>query len=466
VRVSLDIDQPILPDENILSRRPWYVIGLGLILLSLLLRQPLLVIAGLLIIALGAIPELWYRYCLAGVVVRRRLSEQHAMYGDEVSLTVSVENRKLLPLPWLEVEDELPEALPVRGMRLRPSVKAQRRLLTNTVALWLYQRLTRRYAIRCVARGVYAFGPLWLRSGDPFGLLTREQRVEDVSRLVVYPLLVSIARLGLPARHPFGERTAPRRLLEDPLRVAGVRPYALGDEPRRIHWKATARTGAVQSKVYEPATRHTLVLFVDVRTLDTPIFGYDSSLFELAMCTAASVAAWGLDQGYAVGLFANGVSAPVDAPPGATARTRVRGAAGDDARTDVARRIAAGAASLRVRVPPASRVEQLPRALDALARLYPYLGTGIESVIAAEGPGLPFGATVVYVGAAAVLGNSGVAALSRLKARGHAVTLVLTGDAPIDAGALATFRVGGKEVWDALETAALGGGAANALTFE
>lgn len=460
--MGVDVDRPAVPDDNLLSRRPWYVIGLILLALSLPLHQPLLVIAGLLVAALGVIPELWYRFCLVGVVVRREFSETRALFGETITLTLCVENRKPLPLPWLELEDEFPDGLPLHGVRLHPSYKPGRLLLTNTLALWLYQRVTRRYTLRCAARGAYSFGPLLLRSGDPFGLLTREERQDDLTRLIVYPLVAPLTRLGLPARHPFGERTAPRRLVEDPLRVAGVRPYVAGDEPRRIHWKATARVGAPQSKVYEPATRQTLVLFVDMRTLGNPVLGYDPALFELALCTAASLTAWGLDEGYAVGVFANGTLALPDlaTPSPVALGTGVeRGTEPPARRADqLERGLAAGATALQLRVPPAANAAQLPRVLGALARLYPYLGVPIERIIEAEQNNLPFGTTVVYVGAAATLGASGVATLKRLRTRGHAVTLVLTGETPLQTGTLPAYRVGGKETWDALAEEALATG--------
>jgi uncharacterized protein (DUF58 family) len=458
--MSTNVEPPTASDERLLSQRPWYFIAVVLIICSLVFHQPLLVVAGLLVAALGFIPELWYRFSLRGLVVSRELSEHRAMFGDSIAVALRIENRKLLPLPWLEVDDEYPGGLPLSGGRLVPSVKPERLELRSVVSLWLYQRLTRRYTVRCVARGIYAFGPLTLRTGDPFGFLERDARVDDVTHLIVYPLTVPLERLGLPPRQPFGERTAPRRLLEDPLRTVGVRPYMPGDEPRRIHWKATAHTGAVQSKVYEPATRHTLALFVDVRTLDQSVYGYDPALFELALCAAASVIAWGLDEGYAVGLFANGTLATQAgyAERAASATFQATSLPGyDGLGAGVERGVAVGARALRLRVPPSSDRSQLPRALAALARLYPYLGAPIERTLDVEAPALPFGATVVYIGAARALGQSGVAALERLRARGAAVTLLLTDDAPLEAGRLTLHRLGGKETWDALEATALAG---------
>src|SRR5260221_527773 len=154
--------------------------------------------------------------------------------------------------------------------------------------------IPRRLRVRCIERGAFRFGPMELRLSDPYGLLTREQRVENTAMLLVYPLIAPIQRFGLPAHSPFGESKSPLRLLEDPLRVAGTRPYMPGDEPRRIHWKATARAGALYSKIYEPATRQTVVVFVDVRTYQRSLFGYDPSLAELAISAAASIASCAL----------------------------------------------------------------------------------------------------------------------------------------------------------------------------
>ncbi len=452
-----DADAPVLPDEKLLSRRPWYLIGVLILLLSLLLRQPLLVVAGYLVIVLGAVPELWYRFCLSGVTVQRTVSARRAQIGDEIVLTLTVENCKFLPLPRLRIEDEVPEeGTPIRGAYLETSVKPLRLLLINTLSLWAFQRVTRRYRLRCVARGLYTFGPLRLESGDPFGLLTREEQREHVTeRLLVYPLVVPLERLGLPARAPFGDRMAPHALLEDPLRIIGVRDYVTGDDPRRIHWKATARMGRLQSKVLKPSTHHTLILFVDARTYDNPVLGYDPDLLELALCAAASVTTWGIEHGYAVGLFANGTLGEGDLP-----KPTVAGHAGAHALAASAEVVITGAnvarsPTLHLRLPPSAAREQVVYAQELLARLIPYFPAPISQVIARETPHLPFGSTIVYTGAAPALGAEGLALLHRLRARGHSVAMLLTGDGPIETSGLPTTRIGSNATWKHLLDEAL-----------
>ncbi len=51
---------------------------------------------------------------------------------------------------------------------------------------------------------------------------------------------------------------------------AGIRPYRPGDAPRQIAWRQTARTGELQSKVYDaPAALKLRLNYQDLRGLDT-----------------------------------------------------------------------------------------------------------------------------------------------------------------------------------------------------
>ena len=69
----------------------------------------------------------------------------------------------------------------------------------------------------------------------------------------------------------------------------GVRPYQIGDSPRRIHWSATASAGQMLVKRYQPAiARETLIcLDLDLTSYTGKRF-YDAT--ELAIVTAASIA--------------------------------------------------------------------------------------------------------------------------------------------------------------------------------
>ena len=432
--------------------RNWYYACIGLSLLALLLRQPLLLVVGLLGLLVLITADLWGKYCLNHLRFTRTLSEKRVLFGEEITLAVAVENAKLLPLPWLEVEDVVPAGLHIQGLRLRLHHTTNRTMLENLFSPRWYERVTRRYSISCTMRGVHTFGPTQMRSGDLFGFTEREEAFDERQYLIVYPLVVPLSSFRLPARYPFGDRRAPRRLLEDPSRVIGVRDYTYGDDLRRVHWKATARTMQLQSKVYEATTTYTLVTFLNMAVHLDMYFGIHPELQELAVCAAASVSDWALNEGYSVGLYANsmmympelGMTLPEQsAQNGKNEQGQPEETALEAALDDMRKQ-------RRIHIPPASNEEQRKRIMEALARVQGYFGTPIETLIQSERSRLPAGATIVII--TSTVSDPLLDALTRLKQAGHAVTILLVGDQAI-AGHLAgmtVYHLGGDEMWQKL----------------
>src|SRR5581483_7993442 len=218
--------------------------------------------------------------------------------------------------------------------------------------------------VQCTTRGVHTFGPTKLRSGDVFGFISQETEQEDYQFVLVYPLLVPLTRFGLPARHPFGDRRAPRRLLEDPSRVIGIRDYQYGDDLRRVHWKATARTLQLQSKVYEATTTYTLAIFLNLEFRPDTHYGVHPEWQELSITAAASVADWAIENSYAVGLYANTM---MFLPDEQISVADVR-----EGKLNIHEAVAEQLRRRRIRLPISSNIEQRQRIMEALARVQGY----------------------------------------------------------------------------------------------
>ena len=377
--------------------RAWLPLGVAVLLLAVVLRQvPLLLVALLLLLSVG-VARLWARYALRRLEYARRLSARRAFVGEEVALEVRVGNRKLLPLPWVEVQEEVPADVAFLQGWLGPSHLPRRRTLTALFSLGWYHGVTRRYRVRCLRRGLYLFGPARVRSGDLFGLFQREVEVPASAELLVYPRVVPLAELGLPSRDPFGDLRVRRHLHRDPLRTAGVRPYAPGDPRKHIHWKATSRTGHLQSRVFEPTTSVDLALFLDVRTVPAPSWEHIPVLLDAAVTACASIAAHAVGRGYQVGLYVN----------------------------QFYRR-----ASPLIRLLPGSSPQHLQRMLEALAQVEGPEVMSMARLVQREATSLPWGATLAVV--TAVPTEALLAELVRLRRAGRRVVLLLVGhgDAP------------------------------------
>lgn len=300
-----------MSEGSALKSEVWvWVIGL-LLLVSLLLREAQLFVIACILLLVAAVSRLWQHYCLRGLAYRRSLGQQRAFFGERVPLTVELINDKPLPLAWVEVEDNVPAGrLTVEPAHISPSHIPNRRLLTMLLSVRWYERVRRHYMVTCGSRGVHAFGPATLRTGDVFGLATQELELPGENYLLVYPKVVPLEQLHLPAGSPFGDVQMRRQwLFEDPMRTVGVREYRPGDSPRRLHWKATARSPGqtLQVKLLEPTTSHRIQVLLNVITSEQNWSwqGYDPEALEAAITTAASVANWAADKGLLVGLAAN-----------------------------------------------------------------------------------------------------------------------------------------------------------------
>ena len=385
----------------------WKVLLGLLFLLSVLLREPTLLLLDLLLILVVLASTLWGRYSLARVTYRRRLGSQRLFFGDETTLDVEITNAKPLPLPWLQAEDHFPRALALLNGQLEVSLFPHRGILRNTFSLRWYERVTRRYRVRANYRGVYKLGPVTLRAGDLFGFERQRRTLDDTEELIVYPRILPLTQLGLPAEFPSGEGRPIRRVVEDPLRLRGAHEYQSGDSMRHIHWKATAHTGHLQTKEYEPGASRYLVIFLNASTARHIYEGLNLSLLEFLITVAASVATAAAAEGCRVGLYVN--------------EWRM----GD----------------LYMHVPPSARPEQLMLILEALAQDILWGHVPLVSLLNLELLRLPYGSTVVVI--SALVDEDLLSTLLDIKATGRRVVLLAVGADPpsIQSDALPVYHL-------------------------
>ncbi|NJN16744.1 MAG: DUF58 domain-containing protein [Oscillochloris sp.] len=363
-----------------------------LLVIAVAAGQGALALLCMLLLVTAGAARLWSRWALVRVEYSRSLSQDRAFPGDELEMTIRILNRKLLPLASLRVLDRLPTTLTLLNTPTLFSGSKQAQLLQRRTSLRWYEGVSWRYRIKATTRGAYRLGPVQLISGDPFGIFTNEEAVETATTLLVYPTLLSLAELGLPARHPLGDMRAPA-LLRDPMRTIGVRGYVPTDPLKDVHWAATARTGTLQTRVYEQTTARTLAVFLDLDTFEFYYQGIDPEQVERMISAAATVARRGLDDGYAVGLYANGAPAEFEH---------------------------------LARLPAGRSPAQLALIMETLARLTAYSVTTIARLLNTTGPELQPGTTILLI--SCVNSEATRAALLRQRELGFRATWLYMGD--------------------------------------
>ncbi len=378
-------------------RRYWLPVPLFLALFGVATSSgPVIGLAAFLLLA-AFVAKTWAEHSLDDVRYERRIPENRAFAGERLKMTLRLVNDKLLPIPWIELRDLVPEVLPFDEEHLTPSSSPGQVYLTRSTHLGWYERVNWPLELDAPARGYYRLGPARLSSGDLFGFFPAEREDEDYTSIIVYPRTYTMPELGLAAERPFGERKGRDPIFEDPSRTAGLRDYRPGDSLRRIDWKASARLQNLQSRVYEPSSTLHLFVAVNVHTLAHSWEGYVPETLERVLSVAGSVARYGFEAGYAVGLLANGAYPTADRP---------------------------------MRVPVGRRPDQLMRILEALAVIGPLTMTPLDNVLNREARAFPLGATLACVTSRMDTGLA--ASLLRISRAGHRVTVLSLADEPFD----------------------------------
>jgi uncharacterized protein (DUF58 family) len=371
--------------------------GLLVILAVLILaawggQTVIVVLVGLVFAAIGT-ARLWSYFSLQSVQFERVLSQNRVFPDEAVELKLKVINRKLLPLPWVEVHDEVPASF-ARSLALSPGTKPAFGSLTRSASLLWYSAVSWKFPLLCDRRGYFALGPLSVVSGDIFGFFPQTHTATEVEHLIVYPRLYPVGQIGVPSLYPLGETRSNRRIFEDPSRTIGIRDYCPGDSLRRIHWKASARQQELQVKIFEPTTTVHVAIFLAV---DTFCHGgaYNEPELEVGISVAASLANYLVDKHSLTGLLANTKMADSWQP---------------------------------ARILPGTGVGQLVTILEALAKVTPIASHPFLTFLQAERKSLPLGTTLIFV--LSELSDMLGAVINDMRENGYKLLVFQIGDHP------------------------------------
>lgn len=399
-------------------RNAWPWLGAIVVLTGLVARNAPVTLAGAAALIAFFAASQWSRRALRRVRYERIIPEDHAFPGETIAVTLRLSNRKRLPVPWIEAVDHAPEALAGPAAGAVPSALPEAVRIEWRTSLGGRERVSRALELQAPERGVYAIGPVRLKAGDPFGFFSEEHEATEHARVIVYPRTVALPPLYLPPRRPYGEDSGGTRMFEDLSRLAGLRPYAPGDSLRRIDWKATARSGALQSRVYEPASSRHLLICLNTQTVVPAWAGFVHDVLERAVTIAASVARDAYDERFTVGLLANSSVLNADRS---------------------------------IRIAPGRRPEQFIRILEALAMVTPFVLEPLSALLGREEHRLGAGTTIVVV--TALMTEDLAAVLTRIQRRGQSVVVLsASGETwPGELGAIPVHDLShaGAEAWQA-----------------
>jgi uncharacterized protein (DUF58 family) len=227
------------------------------------------------------------------LALARRLRPERITVGQAAHIDLRLEQRGRLSSGILRLQDGVSNTAGAE-LRSTPVPAKHTRLAT--------------YRVQPPARGVVTIGPLEVERLDPFGLARRRIATLDVSDLVVHPQILPIAA---PTRPRAVDLASSISVPQQELRgddFHALRLYELGDDLRRVHWKATARHDELMIREHDDSREGRTTVVADVRAS-----AVSAAALERILVAAASILDAAATRGDEVSLILTDGSGPHNA---------------------------------------------------------------------------------------------------------------------------------------------------------
>jgi uncharacterized protein (DUF58 family) len=217
-----------------------------------LLGERALVQLALFVLALPVISALTVARERFRLASRRTLTPARLPRGESADVLLEVTNTDARPGGLWVLTEQIPTDL---GRVPRFVIDRLPRGGTATLA----------YRVHGERRGRHSLGPLRLRLVDPFGLVERSALGTDTATLLVVPRVRPLGAGGPAGGHGGGGEGSRRTIAVHGEDDVSTREYRHGDDLRKVHWRATARTGELMVRLEERPWRAQATLLLDTR---------------------------------------------------------------------------------------------------------------------------------------------------------------------------------------------------------
>jgi uncharacterized protein (DUF58 family) len=234
-------------------------------------------------------------YPIHWLKIDRVISKDKLMAGEEITVTITLTRRSNFPLFYLVVEDLIPESLKREARYDGNAHQVQSRILLFPL---FRKRLKYSYTINPAPRGLFKFDEIMVRTGDIFGFVLKSTTVSIQDRIFVYPQYQEIERWETGKMLQTGMKKVGKRSFTDYTSTVSVRDYAAGDKMSWLHWKASARSNKLLTKVFEQQRNDDFVVVLDHCSKS---YGTNDWLFERGVSLAASLVHYSISKGGSIG---------------------------------------------------------------------------------------------------------------------------------------------------------------------
>ncbi len=227
-------------------------------------RESIMIIFLIVLFTFGAILELLsLKDNLSNIKYHSIPSKWGCEPGEVFQIVTSVSNYGHRTIPFLKIEEEFPSEINIQGAI--NDLELQRNFLyANVLYIRGRQKITRTIQASLPHRGRYLLEGCRLFGGDFLGIKENSKELKQQEEIIIFPQLLQNTSIHEALSGYYGDFSARRFYLEDPILVSSYRDYTGREPMRSISWMQSAKRNHLMVKEFDYTQDLSVTILLDV----------------------------------------------------------------------------------------------------------------------------------------------------------------------------------------------------------
>jgi uncharacterized protein (DUF58 family) len=271
--------------------------------------MPILIFISILLVLMFVQSLIYNKLALKHLSADVTFSASIATCGDIITITETLENRKMLPLPWITLKFEASRGLLFLDMT--NTQLSDHYYRADLLALKGWEKHNRHIRVCCSRRGYFSFKRLGVSTKDLLLMSNIVSVFPCDSTLTVVPQQINDPEMEILFRLFCGDVVSRRSPISDPFSFAGIREYQSRDSLKTINWNATAKKNELMVNIQNHTYQKEITILLNLMPF-TQTRNY--SLLEKCISLAVTWAGRAVHDSVPIRLISNSRDILTDGP--------------------------------------------------------------------------------------------------------------------------------------------------------
>ncbi|WP_088013837.1 DUF58 domain-containing protein [Gottfriedia acidiceleris] len=265
------------------------IFGVIFLIINFYQSSYLLMFLGGFLIIISLMSRYYLKHIADHLLIENDKEPIRVSVGEQINLPIKIIQNNWLPIINATVRIKLEPI--VEGINFKTVSSDSNLELILPIQLKGNEKIQITLPLSATKRGVTRIKQVELKISNFFSLghlyLTYKPFLHK--EIIIYPTLIPVPQIDqIISTNSYGGFVTNTSMFEDFLAPIGTRDYVYSDSFHRIHWKASAKTQVLQTKIYERTADYSITFIINLR--DTRHDTFRLSIIENIESIASNIA--------------------------------------------------------------------------------------------------------------------------------------------------------------------------------